>query len=263
MKLSKHGLAGILLIAAMLACNLPTREQVYSPSDAQTAAALTVQALLTIPVKPSATEPQSLIAVTPSPTATVTVTAANTATITPTYSVPMLTIKEQTNCRKGPGQDYEIVFTYLPDKKLTILGRYDPGNFWLVKSAESPTGQCWLWGEYVELAGSYWVAPSVTPPPTSTKAPPNAPGFQKWDYFCTFNGVNNDLNVTLKWTDWADNETGYRVIRDGEQLAELPANSNTYTDIVAVDIGESASYRVDAYNASGTSSTSTISIKCE
>ena len=260
MKFSKHGLAGIVLIAAILACNLPQPEQVPLPSDAQTAAALTVQAVLATPAEATATatEPQSIIAITPSATAT-----AVTATITPTYSVPMLTVKEQTNCRKGPGQEYEIVFTYLPGKKLTILGRYEPGNFWLVKSDESPAGQCWLWGEYVEVTGSYWAVSSVTPPPTSTKAPPQAPTFQKWDYFCTYNGVNSNLNVTLKWTDRANDETGYRVVRNGEQIVELPVNSESYADIVAVDTGESTSYRVDAYNASGTSSTSTISIKCE
>lgn len=261
MKISKLGLAVLFLILAMLACNLPSAEQVPSQSDAQTAAALTVQAILTIPVTPSATdEPQSIIAITPSPTITAT---AVKATITPTFSTPMLTVKEQTNCRKGPGQDYDIVFTYLPEKKLTILGRYDPGNFWLVKSDESPNGQCWLWGEYVEVTGSYWVVSSVTPPPTATKSPPLAPAFDKWTYNCTYNGVNNDLNVTLIWTDRSDNETGYRIIRDGAQIAELPANSTTYADVIAVDTGKGATYRVDAYNASGTSSTSTVPLKCE
>jgi len=260
MKISRFGAVAIVLLLAMLACNLPASEQVELPSEAQTAAALTVQAILTVPVTPSATESQSVIPVTPSPTATAT---AAKATITPTFSTPMLTVKEQTNCRKGPGEAYEIVFTYLPKKQLIILGRYDPGNFWLVKSDESPGGQCWLWGEYVEVTGSYWVVSSVTPPPTSTKAPPNAPAFQKWDYFCTYNGVNSDLNVTLLWTDRADNETGYRVIRNGEQLVELPANSSSYADVIALDTGKSVTYRIDVYNATGTSSTSTISLNCD
>jgi len=254
-------LACILLIAVMLACNLPT-EQISPAPGAQTAAALTVQAILTVPVTatatPTATEPQSIIAVTTSPTGT-----AMTPTITPTYSVPMLTVKEQTNCRTGPGQEYEIVFTYLSGKKLEIVGRYEQDNYWLVKSAESQGGVCWLWGEYVDVVGSYWVVSSVTPPPTSTKPAPNAPTFQKWTFFCTYNGINSDLTVTLDWTDRADNETGYRVFRDGGLIIELPANSNSYVDTVALDTGESAGYRVDAYNPTGTSSTSTISVKCE
>src|SRR5215216_3979929 len=31
-------------------------------------------------------------------------------------------------------------FTYLEGRELEIVGRYDPGNFWLVKSNESPSG---------------------------------------------------------------------------------------------------------------------------
>ena len=198
---------------------------------------------------------------TPNPTSTANANVL-TATITPTFSVPMLTVREQTNCRTGPGQDYEIVFTYLPNKKLVILGRYDIENYWLVKSDESPTGQCWLWGEFVEVTGSYWVVSSVTAPPTATRPPPNAPTFQSWDFLCTFNGINTDINVTLKWSDKSNNETGYRVFRDGGLVADLPADSTSHADKVAVNAGQSASYRVEAYNPTGTASTSTISISC-
>ena len=253
MKISRQWLAGILLIAAILACNLPSAEQVPPPSDAQTAAALTVQAMLTVPVTASATEPQSIIAVTPSATAT-----AITATITPTYSVPMLTVKEQTNCRKGPGQDYEIVFTYLPNKKLTILGRYDPGNFWLVKSDESPTGQCWLWGEYVEVTGSYWAVSSVTPPPTMTKAPPQAPSIQEWNYSCS----GGTMTFTVSWTDRADGESGYRIYRNGEVIAELPANSTSYVDSSSPVSGESVEYYINVYGPYGTANSPPMKMSC-
>ncbi|HQV95883.1 MAG TPA: SH3 domain-containing protein, partial [Anaerolineales bacterium] len=172
------------------------------------------------------------------------------------------TVREQTNCRAGPGQDYEVVFTYLPNAKLEIVGNYGIENYWLVKSNESLTGQCWLWGEYVEVSGSYWAVSSVTPPPTSTQPPPNAPTFQSWDYTCTFNGINNDLNVILTWSDKSNNETGYRVFRDGGLVAELPAGSATYADKIAVNSGQGVGYRVEAYNVTGTASTSTISITC-
>ncbi len=253
MKASKHGLAGIFLIAVMVACNLPSREQGPSQSDIQTAAALTVQAALTVPVTASATEPQSIMTNTPSPTATVIA-----ATITPTYSVPMLLVKEQTNCRKGPGQDYEIVFTYLPNKKLMILGRYDPGNFWLVKSDESPTGQCWLWGEYVEVSGSYWVVSSVTPPPTSTKAPPQAPSLQEWNYSCS----GGTMTFTVSWTDRAEGETGYRIYRNGEVIVELPPNSTSYVDISSPAVGESVEYYINVYGPYGTANSPPMKMTC-
>jgi len=242
----------------MLSCNLPGSAQPISVNDL---AATSIAATLLEQARNGGDVPiTATFSVTPNPTSTQIGSA--TATITPTFSIPMLTVREQTNCRTGPGQDYEIVFTYLPNKKLVILGRYDIENYWLVKSDEGPTGECWLWGEFVEVTGSYWVVSSVTPPPTATKPPPNAPTFQSWDFLCAFNGINTDLNVTLKWSDKSNNETGYRVFRDGGLVADLPADSTSYADKVAVNAGQSATYRVEAYNSTGTASTSTIPISC-
>ena len=174
----------------------------------------------------------------------------------------MLRVIEQTNCRTGPGQDYEVVFTYLPNANLLILGRYDTENYWLVKSDESAAGSCWLWGEFVEVTGSYWAVPSVTPPPTATLAPPNAPSLQSWDYTCTFNGSNNDLNVVLEWADRSNNETGFRVYRDGGLIVDLPAGSTVYADTFDVDSGQNVTYRVEAYNVTGSVSDSTSPFAC-
>ncbi len=170
----------------------------------------------------------------------------------------MLTVSEQTNCRAGPGQDYDVIFTYLAGKKLEIVGRYDPGNFWLVKSPESPTGTCWLWGQYVEVTGSYLAVPSVTPPPTSTSAPPQAPSILEWNFSCS--GGTMTFNVT--WLDKANNETGYRVFRDGELAVELPANSTTYTDSIPLLAGESAEYYLQVYSPSGSANSSLMKMSC-
>ncbi len=191
---------------------------------------------------------------------TPTPTSAPTETITPTYSVPILTVREQTNCRTGPGQDYEVIFTYLPNKKLEILGRYDPENYWLVKSGESQTGECWLWGEYVDVTGSYWAVASVTPPPTKTPAPPDAPSIQKWDFFC--NSVTGQMDVTINWTDNANNETGYRIIRDTGVASELPANSSTYTESILLSSGESVTYYIEVYNITGPVRSTPIKLTC-
>ena len=247
----KIRMATFVLLAAVLACNTPF-EQVLPPDDVQTAAALTLQAILT-PSFTSTTSP-SPVPETLSPTAP----SAGTITTTPTYSVPMLTVSEQTNCRAGPGQDYDVIFTYLAGKKLEIVGRYDPGNFWLVKSPESPTGTCWLWGQYVEVTGSYLAVPSVTPPPTSTSAPPQAPSILEWNFSCS--GGTMTFNVT--WLDKANNETGYRVFRDGELAVELPANSTTYTDSIPLLAGESAEYYLQVYSPSGSANSSLMKMSC-
>ena len=248
---SSKTIVSLLLSLLLTACNLPSANQVSAPSDVQTAAALTVQALLT----PSLTS-------TPQPALlpdTSTPTFGPTGTITPTYSVPMLKVLEQTNCRTGPGQEYEVLYTYLSWKELEILGHYPQENYWLVKSTDSPTGNCWLWGEYVEVSGSYWAVPSVTPPPTATIPPPKAPSVE-WDYFCSY--ATNRINITLKWSDVAVNETGYRVIRNGQLVAELPPDSTTFIESIDLVAGEKTIYIIEVYNGSGTNRSTPVSFTC-
>jgi hypothetical protein len=245
-------LTGTVLITAMLGCNLSDGTQ-PSESIMQTAAAQTLQVILT---------PSITVTVQQSPTvqpaSSTAPTSAPTGSITPTYSVPMLTVMEQTNCRTGPGQDYEVVFTYLSGKKLEIVGRYDPDNYWLVRSAESPTGTCWLWGGYVEVTGSYWVVSSVTPPPTATKAPPPAPSIEEWKFSCS----GSTLTFTVTWVDKASDETGYRIFRNGETVAELPANTTSYVDTFDTSNVENVDYYLQVYSPYGTGNSSIMRMTC-
>lgn len=248
-------LTTLILIASILACNMPgSGEQLPPPEDVQTAAALTVEALLIAPSAnvTKAQENQSSATNFPSPT------SGPTGTITPTYSVPMLRVLEQTNCRTGPGQDYEVVYTYLSWKELEIVGAYPQENYWLVKSPESPAGECWLWGGYVEVRGSYWVVSSVTPPPTATMAPPVAPSIQKWDFFCSA----GQMTLTILWTDRATNEIGYRVVRDDVVVAELPPDSNKYTETIVLEAGETVTYYIEVYGPSGAVRSTPIRLSC-
>ncbi len=248
-------LAAAGLILAILACNMPF-EQIPPPDEVQTAAALTVQAAL---ITPDIAEATSTRPVTASSTPRTPTSSPNqTLTATPTYSVPILTVRESTNCRTGPGEEYDIVVTYRKGKELEIAGRYDPGNFWLVKSSESPTGTCWLWGEYADVTGSYSAVSSVTPPPTVTARPPRAPGILQWEFFCS----DGTLTFTVNWADNANNEAGYRVFRNGEALVELPANTTTYTDSYPITSDESVDYYLQVFGPSGTANSSVMRMKC-
>jgi len=254
MKLANKNLivSGFLLLS-LLACNVPV-EQVAPPGEVQTAAALTVQALL---VTPSVGATSTATAV--PGTSSATSQSTEKVTMTPTYSVPVLTVRESTNCRTGPGEAYEIVFTYVAGKKLEIAGRYVPGNFWLVKSSESPTGTCWLWGEYVDVAGSYLSVASVTPPPTSTAQPPQAATLLEWTYQCE----GRTISFAVTWRDNANNETGYRIFRNEEPLAELPANSTTFAELFTPPEGKGAAYAIQVYGPGGSAVTNIGSMRCD
>lgn len=176
----------------------------------------------------------------------------------PVNSRPMLTVREATNCRTGPGEAYEIVFTYVAGTKLEIAGRYEPGDFWLVKSNESPTGVCWMWGEYVDVTGNYGTVSSVTPPPTPGSVPSEVLIVDQWEYAC--NG--GTLTFALNWRDRATNETGYRIFRNGVLLVELPAGSTAYTDTFNVSAGESVEYYLQAFGPDWTMNSSTMRMSC-
>lgn len=249
-------IAAVSLILATVSCNSPLANPTQETApEIQTAAAQTLQVMLTPSI--SATTQQSLIASTAN-TSAATATQIGAVTQTPTYSVPMLMVREQTNCRAGPGQDYEILFTYLAGKELEIVGRYDPDNYWLVKSVESPTGTCWLWGEFTEVTGSYWVVSSVTPPATVTSAPPQAPSILEWNFSC----AGGTMTFIVSWLDKANDETGYRVFRNGEVAAELPANSSAYTDSIAQPGSENVDYYLQVYSPYGSANSSIMRMNC-
>ena len=250
-------LAGASLLLAMLACNMPF-EQFPPPNEMQTAAALTLQAILTPSLTSTASAPDITVTASPRVTRTVTGAVSPTMTITSTFSVPMAIVRESTNCRTGPGEEYDVIFTYLAGKELEVVGRYEPGNFWLVKSNESPTGNCWLWGEFVDVTGSFESVSSVTPPPTATGAPPRQPGIIEWNFSCG----GGTLTFIVTWVDNASDETGYRIFRNGETIVELPANSTTHTDLFNVSADQSVEYYIQVHSPAGTANSSIMRMRC-
>lgn len=248
-------LALISLCLLLTACNMPFLNS--SPEDDLNTQAATLVALTLNAHSPTATHEN-----TPLPTPTLAVTRTPTPTITPTYSVPMLTVNEPTNCRTGPGQSYEILFTLLPGAKVEIVGNYPTNNYWTVK-VQGLAEPCWMWGEYVTLSGSHWTVPTVVPPATLPPSPPTAPSLSSWDYLCGYSGSGPNATVNLKWTDRAENESGYRIYRNDKLVTELPPNSSAYSEVVDVEAGENIVYRIEVFNSAGASSSAPITFSCQ
>ncbi len=245
----------ILFCLLLAACNLPIANSGNDlDNQAATIVAMTLEAQGT-PTRESENTPLPT-------TATLAATGSSTPTITPTYSVPMLNVNETTNCRTGPGQNYKIITSFATGASVEIAGRYPTNNYWIVKIPGSDE-TCWMWGDYSTATGSYWVVPSVTPPPTSAPSSVSKPSSLTYTYFCSFNGVNSDVSVTLSWIDKADDELGYRVFRDNAKTAELAANSSAYSEVIAANATQTLSYSVAAYNAAGESERATISFSCQ
>jgi len=227
----------ILVIGLLIsACNLPAIGS--TDPKVATAAALTVQAAL----NNSASTPLA--------------SPANTGLqATPTFSQPMASVGDVTNCRKGPGTNYERITQVMPNDEMRIIGFFSP-NYWVVSTKN---GECWLSGEFTTPVGSFALVPTVTAPPTPVGKAPIGVSLQKWDISCNYQ--TGQADVTIKWSD-KDDETGYRIVRNGAVIAELPPNTTQFIETISLLAGQSVGYNVEAFNLIGSTTSSKISLYC-
>ena len=244
----------ILFCLFLTACNLS-----LTSSDEDLGRQVATGIALTLEAQATATP---LLENAPLPTPTLPVTEIPLPTITPTYSVPMLIVTDNTNCRSGPGQSFDIETTLVTGTSAEIIGKHPTDNYWVVKP-EGMNEPCWLWGEYVTVTGSYWVVPEMTLSPTASTQSAAQPIYLLYEFNCSLNAVNSDIAVFLSWNDEADAELGYRVYRDNTLVADLPANSTVYAETIAADATQTISYSVSAYNADGELGRDTVSFSCQ
>ncbi len=263
-----------LLILAALACNAPSAQG--NPAAATiTALAATIQA-------------QNAPGSTDTPASAVLPAGAATVTLTPTPSVPIVTVSQATNCRSGPGIDYDLLGAVNVGQTAVVVGKYTPGNYVIINNLNG-VGTCWLWGQYATVSGNTTGLPEMTPPPTptpkSTKtpkptstitptptlAPPAAPSFLANTRACEggFRGFTPIWieTINLTWQDNADNETGYRVYKNGSALPALGPNSTSYHITLRYDQGTGGAlwdnFGVEAFNDAGASARPAMDVpKC-
>ncbi len=239
-----------LAAALVAACNLNV--QAPRPQTDQNAIETIVEQTLQAaaitpfasPAGPSDSTPISQTAAgTPATAASATITI----TPTPTGPKPMLSITGNSNCRTGPGGSFDNVTGFIPGTQLEIVGRNADKTYWQVKI---PGGEqtCWVWGQYATATGNVDAVPESTAAAELVTAPA-APGALYYQYNCSV----SDITVSLRWTDNADNEKGYRIYRFDTLIADLPANAANYEDTYMVAPPQHLRYSVAAYNDSGES----------
>lgn len=126
--------AVLLLLAAMLACSLPSQAPTPTPLP---------------PTETNTPEATAISAPTFTPTITITptITLTPTETATPTPSLPTVTVNRQAFCRYGPST------AYLPAADLYI------GDAGVVRWRAMYSQ--WLYVQFDKISYSCWVAPSV------------------------------------------------------------------------------------------------------
>jgi len=105
------------------------------------------------------------------PTSTITlsptITLTATITLTPTLDKPMISVSENTNCRSGPGKDYDYLGALLVNEQAEVVGQSMDGQYWIIKNPDQ-AGECWLWGYYASVQGPIEGLAKYTPPPSPT-----------------------------------------------------------------------------------------------
>ena len=86
------------------------------------------------------------------------------------------------------------------------------------------------------------------PPEGAASLPPEAPSELQAQ-------ARGPREIALSWKDNADDETGFRVLRDGEAIATLPPDTEAYTD-TGLQPSTRYCYRVVAFNEAGESAPS-------
>jgi hypothetical protein len=246
----------IVLLAATLACNVPSGGLPLATPTPGLEVSTTSEVLVEVPVT-GATE-------TPSPAATFTLTPTATITLTSTSSVPMVSVSENTNCRTGPGVVYDLVGALLIGEQAVVVGKYTAGNYWIINNPNG-SGTCWLWGQYATTTGNTLGLPEYAPPPTPTPQPPASPkNFQVIKNCIPMAGppLQFNLIVILKWEDQADNETGYKVYINDSLYKTLDPDVTQSGHAIIIPPGVGFKYGVEAFNTTGPSERKSGNASC-
>jgi hypothetical protein len=157
-------LAG-LLVALMLACNLPAAQTQIVSEGTQDSSSQSEE--ITLSPSDSGEMPPAIVTDVFSVDEG-TIAAAITTTSQPSLTPNLVTITstEDTNCRKGPGVMYEIIGKLLVGQTSEVIAKYQSGKFWLIKNPSNPAQECWVWNETTKVTGNVASLPDATPPAT-------------------------------------------------------------------------------------------------
>jgi len=98
------------------------------------------------------------------------------------------------------------------------------------------------------------------PTKTAEVALPEAPAIKTWNFSC--NNAKKEVRITIQWIDEAANEDGYRILRNGEEVASLPANTISFNETILVPAGGKTKLLIEVFNTGGSSHSQEMSFTC-
>ncbi len=229
--------AVLLMAVGLAACNLQLSQTDSGDAAVQNAAATIVAMTLEAHGKPR-TPFASPVAATPTTKPTVTIHT------------------DGAKCKTGPGPDFKVLATYSTGTTVDLLAKDTADGYWFVADPASGSS-CWLQIQDATPGGSFETLPEVTPRPVAQSAP-NRPSKGNWNFSCD----STSLTTLLGWNPPAGSVNGYRVYREGTQIADLGAGTTSYKETIPFNYGSSINYSVEAYNDAGNSPQQVWSFSC-
>jgi hypothetical protein len=104
---------------------------------------------------------------------------------TPTRPVFLITADETTNCRTGPGLDYERVGKLLAGKTTQVFGTNDLRTWFMIQNPSNEFEYCWVWDQTTTIGGDVYRIPIQPAPPM-----PTATATAEIDLSLSFVGLN-------------------------------------------------------------------------
>ena len=252
---SSYLILGLLALLIMnLACNAPfpsffsaNNNQIQPhPDQVKTSISRTLTARPPIvQLEVSDADDQNKSAEERKDTPTPSMTPSPTITPTPTPEKAIVYISENTNCRTGPKDVYDLIHTFMAGEMADIIGKNQEETFWYVQDQEGGFLKCWLWGRYATPSGNTANLPVFTAAPTPT---PVIDFFIK--YMKTFNGGKE---ITVKITNTGDlTLESYSVTLKDKSTSESTSKSANQFDsgVVKIPVGKSGELTGAAFSAS-------------
>ena len=244
-----------ILILFTLACGMENI-QVVQPPDLE--GTVTAQALiLQQGGQPPAQDPAQpvVIVITATPEAGA---AAPTpeGQVQPVTGGVTVTVSQNTNCREGPGQEFNDIGALGPGQTAEVVGKDTKNNYWIIKLPGDPTKTCWLWGQYATVTGdTSQVADVPSPTPNSSSAgAPKAPTLLEAQVKCTSQGGGNyQYKIFLKWADNSSNENKFVIYSSNGNSFSTPPNKTSFSFEAVLPSGTNLSATLTAANEKGES----------
>jgi len=170
-----------LTVIALSACNFTLGQQnELNSADVSTIVAQNLLLTQMSNTLAARNQPQTSEAVLPTPApATETPTLTPVPQYTPTPENVSLLVVQNSNCRSGPGNYYQVVTSFTAGSQVNVIARDRNGIYFYVQNPGSAASYCWLWKQYSTVSGNVVALPIYTGQPTATptKTPVPVPDF--------------------------------------------------------------------------------------